>query len=79
MKCKKALEEISNYIDGELDPQLRAQLEIHLKACHKCGIVLDTTRKTIELYCDDKLLTLPDPLRERLHETLRRTWREKHH
>jgi hypothetical protein len=34
--------------------------------------VFDTTRKTIELYCDGKLFPLPDEVRNRLHEALKR-------
>jgi hypothetical protein len=34
--------------------------------------VFDTTRKTIELYCDGKLFPLPEDVRARLHEALRR-------
>src|SRR2546428_159207 len=42
--------------------------------CHNCRVVLDTTRKTIELYCDGKLFPLPDVVRSRLHEALQRKW-----
>jgi hypothetical protein len=34
--------------------------------------VFDTTKKTIELYCDGKIFPLPDDVRTRLHEALRR-------
>jgi hypothetical protein len=39
--------------------------------------VFDTTRKTIELYCDGKLFPLPDPVRSRLHAALHRKWQER--
>jgi anti-sigma factor RsiW len=73
--CKEAFREISNYLDGELGDDLRQELEAHLKLCRKCEIVLDTTRKTIELYCDGKLFPLPAGVRERLHQALRRKWK----
>jgi len=75
--CNNAVGEISSYLDGDLDSELRQALEEHLKGCHHCRAVVDTTRKTIELYCDGKLFPLPDPVRNRLHEALRRKWREK--
>jgi hypothetical protein len=40
-------------------------------------VVVDTTRKTIELYCDGELFPLPDPVRTRLHEVIRQKWQEK--
>ncbi len=77
MDCNNAIGEISSYLDGDLDEELKQALEGHLKGCHDCRAVVDTTRKTIELYCDGKLFPLPEPVRNRLHEALRRKWREK--
>lgn len=71
MTCKKAIRDISSYLDGDLDEVLKQVLETHLGKCHHCHAVLDTTRKTIELYCDGKLFALPDDVRNRLHEALR--------
>ena len=76
LSCENTLNEISNYLEGELDPWLKMRLEIHLKMCHHCRVVFNTTMKTIELYCDDKLFPLPDPVRDRLHDALRRKWKE---
>jgi len=72
LNCKKVLREISSYLDGDLDEELKRVLEAHIKMCHHCQVVFDTTRKTIELYCDGKLFPLPDEVRSRLHEALRR-------
>ncbi len=72
MNCRKAISEISNYLDGDLDSELRETIQVHLNKCHHCHAVFDTTRKTIELYCDGKLFELPDVVRQRLHEALRR-------
>ncbi len=77
LNCKDVFQEISTYLDGELDPDLRLTIEHHLKACKHCSVIVDTTRKTIELYCDGKLFPLPDPVRARLHEALRRKWQEQ--
>jgi anti-sigma factor RsiW len=72
LNCKKAVNQLSSYLDGELDQELKQILEAHLGKCHHCHAVFDTTRKTIELYCDGKLFPLPDEVRNRLHEALRR-------
>ena len=71
------MREISSYLDDELDEGLTLTLQTHLKMCHDCRVVFDTTRKTIELYCDGKLFPLPDTVRSRLHEMLRRKCQEK--
>jgi len=77
LTCKNAINEISNYLDGELDEELKHTLETHLTKCHHCHAVLDTTKKTIELYCDGKLFSLPQEVHTRLHEALKRKLQER--
>ena len=72
MDCKRMLEEMNLYIDGTLEQELCRQLEAHLKGCEQCRIVLDTTKKTITLYRDHAEIEIPDEIRSRLHQALRR-------
>jgi len=72
LNCKKAINQISDLLDGELDDELKHTLEGHLTKCQHCKAVLDTTKTTIELYCDGKIFSLPEEVRARLHEALRR-------
>ena len=58
--------------DGDLDEALKQELMQHLKDCHKCQVVFDTTRTTLDLYCDGKLYPLPDDVRSRLRQALER-------
>ncbi len=65
--CHQLIETISDYVDGELDPQLCVELERHLSECDNCQIVVNTLRKTIELYKDPSPGdALPDEVRLRL-------------
>jgi hypothetical protein len=34
-------------------------------------VIVDTTRKTIEIYCNAEPVPLPDDVRQRLHNALR--------
>ena len=72
VKCRNAVNELSNYLDGELDEELKQTIQAHLGKCHHCHAVFDSTRKTIDLYCDGKLFPLPEDVRARLHDALRR-------
>lgn len=65
LSCKKVLREISRYIEGNIDPDLRARIDAHLKYCRRCKIVLDTTRKVIYLVADDKVLIPPFAINSR--------------
>jgi anti-sigma factor RsiW len=71
MKCTDVMQELSDYIEGSLDEREKQELCTHLKKCHKCQVIVDTTKKTIELYCDGELFPLPNPVRDRLHEMLK--------
>ncbi|HUX10547.1 MAG TPA: zf-HC2 domain-containing protein [Terriglobia bacterium] len=74
MNCRNAIQQISGYLDGNLDDDLKRTLEVHLNGCHHCKAVFDTTRKTVDLYCDGKLFQLPGTVRDRLHDALRAKW-----
>lgn len=66
-KCHDMLSTLSEYIDGELSPELCAILESHLSGCQRCRIVVNTLKKTVELYHEtDDDPNLPDDVRERL-------------
>lgn len=71
MNCKGVVEQLSNYLDGELDPALAEELCRHLEACEDCRVVVDTCRKTIQIYCKCEPLPLPTGVRERLERALR--------
>ncbi|HKS81779.1 MAG TPA: zf-HC2 domain-containing protein [Candidatus Acidoferrales bacterium] len=70
MNCKTVVVELENYLDKELDPSLRASIEEHLAKCKKCRLIVDTTKKTVEIYCNSEPAPLPADTRKRLHEAL---------
>ena len=69
--CKRVIRQLSEYLDGELDSALLEELSTHLERCEDCRIVVDTCRKTIEIYCNTEPLPLPQDVRERLERALR--------
>lgn len=71
MKCKETIRRLSDLLDGELDPALVTELNRHLELCDDCRLVVDTTRKTIRIYCHTEPLPLPAEVQERLENALR--------
>jgi anti-sigma factor RsiW len=71
LNCTGAIHEISSYIDGELEASVRIELEEHLRECEGCAIVVRQTQLTVEIFCNDRPLELPNEVRSRLHETLK--------
>ena len=70
MKCKDFLNELTDYLDGKSDENLRIELDEHLHWCHECHVVMNTTKKTIEIYRDNQIYELPTSLRTRLHDAI---------
>lgn len=70
MNCKGVIRQLTDFLDGELDSALVAELTRHLAHCEDCRLVVDTTRKTIEIYCNTEPLALPAGVRERLQRAL---------
>jgi len=70
VNCEHVWQEISNYLEGEVDPALRATMEAHFKECKHCTAVLDGTRNVVQLYGDDRLFELPAGFSLRLQRRL---------
>jgi anti-sigma factor (TIGR02949 family) len=68
--CQALLGSLSEYIDGELPPDLCKEIEKHLEGCDNCRVVLNTTRRTIDLVQMPVEENVPDDVRERLFKRL---------
>lgn len=70
--CRHLLGTLSDYVDGELEAALCAELDRHLQECENCRIVVDTLRKTIYLYhASGSPEPVPDEVKDRLYKRLR--------
>jgi predicted anti-sigma-YlaC factor YlaD len=69
--CRELVAQFSEYIDGELEAALCAQLETHLAECPNCRVMFDTVRKTITLYRSLGTPELPSDVQHRLYRVLR--------
>jgi len=70
VNCEEVWQEVSNYLDGEIDSRLGAAVEEHLRGCKHCTAVIDGTRNVLELYGDQRLLEIPLGYSQRLHHHL---------
>lgn len=70
LNCKHVWDHISDYIDGSVDPEIRAQIERHLENCEICSAILDSTRNILYLTADDRTFVLPLGYSTRLHARL---------
>jgi len=70
--CEHVWREISDYLEGEVSPEMRAAMEAHFKDCKHCQAVLDGTRNVLTLYGDDRAMEfeLPAGFDQRLKRRL---------
>ena len=71
ISCLEVWREISNYIDGEISPELRARMEAHFKVCAHCTAILDGTKNVVKLVADDVEYELPEGFSQRLYNRLK--------
>jgi anti-sigma factor RsiW len=70
LECKHVWEQLSGYLDKQLDAELLAAVERHLESCEVCSAVLDSTRNILVLTADNRTYELPIGYSDRLHERL---------
>ena len=70
INCRQVWKELSNYIDGQLDPVLRSRIEAHVKDCDHCSAVLDGMSNVVRLVCDDQVIQVPQGFSERLRQRI---------
>src|SRR5437870_13381140 len=73
MDCSTAKSKIFPFVDGQLTPELRDQLEAHLARCGTCRRLVDLEVAFRETYAD---LLRPDPAPEPLREQVATPLRE---
>jgi hypothetical protein len=70
VSCEEVWREVSNYLDGEVEPGLRVAMQEHIRGCKRCAAVVDGTRNVLQLYGDERMLEVPLGFSQRLHQRL---------
>lgn len=69
--CRNLLSQLSDYIDGELEEMLCAEIEQHMAGCPDCQAVVNTLEKTVRLYRTVGRAEVPQDVQRRLYKVLR--------
>ena len=72
LTCKDFLNDLSEYLDETLDPDIRARLHEHVTQCPNCWVILDTTQKTIKVYKGIEAQSIPQDIHSRLMSALQK-------
>lgn len=72
--CWRVLDRLSDYLDGELDPETTAEVRRHLQECLSCGSSAEALRRIMERCHRYGTEVRPHPLTAASREQLRRAW-----
>jgi Putative zinc-finger len=70
ISCEHVWREVSNFLDHEIDAELRTRMEAHFKVCAHCAAVLDGARNLVAIVGDGRAFELPNGFSERLRERI---------
>lgn len=70
LNCEQVWQEISNYVEGDVDAGLRSAMDEHFRTCKKCVSVLEGTRNVIQLFGDERMIEVPSGFGKRLERRL---------
>jgi hypothetical protein len=68
--CEEVWRHISNYLDDEVDSELRAIMTSHFKDCAHCSAILDGTRNAVQLLGDGRVFEIPASASEKFYKKL---------
>jgi anti-sigma factor RsiW len=70
--CTEVLTNISEYLDGELETTACDAIERHCQECARCAALVNGLRETVGLCRQAATAPLPDAVRQRAYESVRR-------
>jgi len=68
--CAEVRRELSNYIEDDVTPELRARIDQHVSACPGCKAVFDGVRNVLTLISTGDIIELPRGFSARLYRRL---------
>ena len=71
ISCLEVWREISNYLDDDIDANLRTRMEAHFRVCAHCKAILDGTGNVVKLIADQAEYQVPEGFSRRLFDKVR--------
>jgi len=70
VSCEEVWREVSNYLEEDVSPELRAAMDEHFSGCKGCTSILEGMRNVVKLYGDESMVSVPLGYSYRLHRRL---------
>lgn len=68
--CLEVRRELVNYMEGDLDQEMRSRIDRHLMECSHCTAIYDGVRNVVQLVGKENAIELPAGFSRRLYERL---------
>jgi len=72
LTCKQFLQELNDYLDPNIDAEMKNHLRAHVTQCPNCFVIVDTTMKTLQVFKGVEPQTIPEDVKTRLWKALDR-------
>lgn len=70
ISCSDVRRELANYMEDDMDAELRSRIERHFRECDACSALYDSIRKIVRLVGSTEIIDLPAGFSRRLYERL---------
>ncbi len=70
ISCSEVRRELANYMEDDVDAELRSRIERHFRECDGCNALYDSIRKVVRLVGSTEVIELPAGFSRRLYERL---------
>ena len=55
--CEEFFAEFADYLENQVSPEVRQELELHLSQCRACHVLCDSSRKTVKIVTESEVLS----------------------
>jgi hypothetical protein len=71
ISCREVWQEISSFLDEDIDLEMRARMEAHFRVCAHCKAILDGTKNVVKLVADGVEYQMPEGFSRRLYDKIK--------
>jgi hypothetical protein len=66
--CEEFFAEFADYMENQVLPEVRQELELHLSQCRPCHVLYDSSSKTVKIVTESNSFELPQNVSESMIE-----------
>ncbi len=70
ISCREVRKELANYLEDDIDEELRTRIERHFRECEGCNALYDSIREIVQLVGSTEIIELPVGFSRRLYSRL---------